>query len=73
MNTSKILNILPRSLRVEKGSKLRNFHADQCECHPEADITSVESGAELLPRTSNSEIVFNILANGVYPYKRVFR
>ena len=73
MNTSKILNILPRSLRIEKGSRPRNLSAKQCDRSSEAEITCLESGAELMPHTSDSGIFFSILANGVYPYKRVFR
>ena len=73
MNTTKILNILTRSLRSGVEFVQRKSLASQCECHSEPGFTCENHISAYNPRTRDGKLVFNVLAGGAYPFINTFK
>lgn len=73
MNTTNILNILTRSLRSGRELIQRKSLASQYECHAETGISCEENISSYTPQTCDGNIVFSVLASGIYPYKNSIR
>jgi hypothetical protein len=71
MNTLKILNIISNGLRGREIAQ-RKSPSSQYECQPEIGTTCEHQISSYLPQAHNSELVYNILAGSVYPYKSKF-
>ena len=73
MSTTKILNVLARSLRNGREVLQRKSLASQCECRSEAGTTNENQISANLPHGRDGHVVFTVLASGIYPYINNFK
>lgn len=72
MKLSKLSFLLPKSIRSRKNVNQHTMASVDCGCQVASEMDCEDRYSGFIPRSGNDDIVYTVLASGVYPYKKGF-